>query len=102
MGSLPGSETRTAQTCNANFDYDQVDKKLKVLDCDRGRFPRVIPFLGQLHDLERGRFLLPEKIASRRDGSAQVATRNSTNRALKRNRLANDPSRSSPVMIGDN
>ena len=39
-------------TCNANFDYDQVDKKLKVLDCDRSRFPRVAPFLGQLHDLE--------------------------------------------------
>jgi hypothetical protein len=38
--------------CDANFDYDQVDKKLKVLDCDRGRFPRAIPFLGQSHDLE--------------------------------------------------
>jgi len=38
--------------CNADFDYDAVDKKLKVLDCDRVRFPRANPFLGQLHDLE--------------------------------------------------
>ena len=39
------------QGCGANFDYDRVDKKLKLLDCDRARFPRAIPFLGQLHSL---------------------------------------------------
>ncbi len=39
--------------CDANFDYDQVDRKLKLLDCDRARFPRAITLLGQLHDLEK-------------------------------------------------
>ena len=38
--------------CEANFDYDQVDKKLKLLDCDRARFPRAVPLIGQLQDLE--------------------------------------------------
>ena len=38
--------------CDASFDYDQVDKNLKLLDCDRGRFPRAISVLGQSHDLE--------------------------------------------------
>jgi len=37
---------------DASFDYDQVDKKLKLLDCDRWRFPRAIPLVGQLHGLE--------------------------------------------------
>jgi len=38
--------------CEANFDYDQVDKKLKLLSCDLGRFPRAGPFLSQMHSLE--------------------------------------------------
>ena len=38
--------------CHAGFDYDEVDKKLKLLNCDQGRFPRVVPFLGQMHRLE--------------------------------------------------
>ncbi len=38
--------------CHAGFDYDEVDKKLKLLDCDQGRFPRAVPFLGQMHRLE--------------------------------------------------
>jgi serine/threonine protein kinase len=37
--------------CCANFDYDQVDRKLKLLDCDRSRFPRAVAHLGQAHDL---------------------------------------------------
>jgi len=38
--------------CKANFDYDQVDKKLKLLSCDTGQFPRAVPFLGAMHSLE--------------------------------------------------
>jgi len=38
--------------CDANFDYDQVDKKLKLIDCDRGPFARAVPLLGQSYDLE--------------------------------------------------
>jgi serine/threonine protein kinase len=38
--------------CEANFDYDQVDKTLKLLDCDRGRFPRPVHLLGQGQSLE--------------------------------------------------
>jgi hypothetical protein len=37
--------------CEASFDYDQVDKRLKLLECDRGRFARAIPLLGKLLDL---------------------------------------------------
>jgi transposase-like protein len=38
--------------CNATFDYDQVDKRLKLLECDRARFPRAVPLIGQLHGLD--------------------------------------------------
>jgi len=38
--------------CEANFDYDKVDKKLRLLDCDRGRFPRAVPLIGQIQSLE--------------------------------------------------
>jgi serine/threonine protein kinase len=38
--------------CKANFDYDQVDKKLNLLSCDVDRFPRAVPFLGAMHGLE--------------------------------------------------
>lgn len=37
--------------CSANFDYGQVDRNLKLLDCDRSRFPRAVPQLGKAHDL---------------------------------------------------
>jgi transposase-like protein len=38
--------------CSASFDYDHVDGKLKLLDCDAARIPRAVPLLGQSHDLE--------------------------------------------------
>ncbi len=51
-----GISTKSGNThcpsCNATFDYDQVDSKLRLLDCDRGRFPRLIALLGQLHHLK--------------------------------------------------
>jgi len=51
-----GISTKSGNThcpsCNATFDYDQVDSKLRLLDCDWGRFPRLIALLGQLHHLK--------------------------------------------------
>ena len=38
--------------CKASFDYDQVDKKLKLLDCDREKFPRTTAFVNQMHGLD--------------------------------------------------
>ena len=38
--------------CEANFEYDQVEKKLKLLDCDRARFPRAVALIGQVQSLE--------------------------------------------------
>ena len=59
--------------CDANFDYDQVDKKLKLLDCDRLGFPERSLFSVRCMTSNRGRSLLPERTAFRRAGSAQIA-----------------------------
>jgi serine/threonine protein kinase len=38
--------------CYADFDYDSVDKKLKLLHCDHTQFPAAVAQCGQFHSLE--------------------------------------------------
>jgi hypothetical protein len=39
-------------TCQAQFDYDKVDARLRLVSCDRDQFPRAAAFLGQIHSME--------------------------------------------------